>query len=91
MSCNPAPSGARCFGHTMHRLGVHCRTRARGILDYLQTTAPLYQQSVAIRKECDAEWVHHVPNDNGEAELVLLVPAEVPATAARRGLKKRYR
>src|ERR1700728_953767 len=65
-------SDARWFGHTMHRLGFHCRACARGIVDYLQTAATLYQQSVAIREECNAERVHHVPSDNGDAELVLL-------------------
>jgi hypothetical protein len=78
---------ARCFGHTMHRLGVHCRTRARGVVDYLQTTAPLYQQSVAIREEGNTERVHHIPGDHGDAELVLFGGVERVRTGSKFDLR----
>ena len=37
----------------------------------LQTTAPLYQQRVAVREECNAERMHQIPRDYGDAEFVL--------------------
>src|SRR6185312_4164273 len=49
---------ARYFGQTLHGFGIHPGTRARSVVDQLETIATLDQQSVAVLKERDAERMH---------------------------------